>query len=216
MYTRLLSSEVHVWRIDLRQPEEIISVLYALLSADEQVRAKRYIFERDRRKFVVCRGTLRRLIGEYLDAPPESIVFAYSGKGKPSLEPASDLCFNVSHSGELAAIAFARNCDLGVDLEVVRPMKYLEDIARRIFEEHDYQKLLAESEDQRLQTFFRTWTGKEAFGKATGEGLFTKREWNDSEWILQGLELGQDYLGSICYHAPEKTIRLITLPADLD
>src|SRR5262245_37170099 len=60
--------------------------LARLLSSDESQRARRFRFERDRKRFIVCRGVLREILGTYLGKNPEAIVFSYGPQGKPYLK----------------------------------------------------------------------------------------------------------------------------------
>src|SRR6266480_2953802 len=106
------SSEVHVLTADLdAAPGDS-----AVLSEDERERAGRFHFERDRRRFVTGRSTLRRIVAGYLDASPREIVFEYGPQGKPRVSE-SAISFNVSHSGACALFAFATQFEIGVDVE---------------------------------------------------------------------------------------------------
>lgn len=168
---RLLLSpgEVHVWRVDLGG-EERMERLGALLSEEERGRADRYHFPRDRRRFILGRGTLRCLLGRYLDRSPVSLQFSYGPRGKPILS-GTELSFNVSHSQDLALIACTWGRELGVDLEYLRPMRDLEQLSRRFFSPQEHQLICDQPTEQRLEVFFRIWTAKEACLKALGEGL---------------------------------------------
>ena len=79
------------------------------LSADERTRADEFRIEDARTRFVVTRGTLRILLGRYLNLPPNEVAFEFESYMKPRLArlkaAAVDLRFNVSHSGELALVA---------------------------------------------------------------------------------------------------------------
>ena len=166
---RLSPDEVHVWSADLdRLPE---AELGEALSADERERARRFRFDRDRRRFTTARGLLRRLLGRYLGRDPAGLRFAYGPRGKPSLGEGHGLRFNVSHSGGLALLAFAWDRELGVDVEEEREVREAADIARRYFSPREEEELRRLREDQRQAAFFRCWTRKEAFIKATGDGL---------------------------------------------
>ena len=167
--TDLDPDEVHVWaaRLDA-QPEAVLCIP---LSTDERERGRRFHFERDRRRFVVSHGLLRVLLGRYLQVDPAGLVFAYGPRGKPSLAGRDELRFNLSQSGELALLAFARGCELGIDIEQERPLPELEDIARNYFSAREGAELLGLRADEREAAFFRCWTRKEAFIKATGDGL---------------------------------------------
>jgi len=161
--------EVHVWHADLdRVPEPVHA---DSLSADERERGRRFRFERDRRRFVAARGLLRVLLGRYLDVHPAGVRFGYGPRGKPFLASGDGLRFNVSHSGGLALLAFAWRREVGVDVERVRPVPEAEDIARRYFSPWEAADLLRLPEGERAAAFFRCWTRKEAFVKATGDGL---------------------------------------------
>jgi 4'-phosphopantetheinyl transferase len=68
-------------------------------------------------------------------------------------------------------LAFARWREVGVDVEKVRRDVELEQIARRFFSAHEQMQLAALPADERVDAFFRCWTRKEAYIKATGDGL---------------------------------------------
>ncbi len=89
--------------------------------------------------------------------------------GKPYLV-GQDLQFNLSHSHQLALLAFCHR-EVGVDVEYTgRPVEYLA-LARRFFSQQEVE--LFEQLDPAAQQdeFFTIWTRKEAYIKALGEGL---------------------------------------------
>lgn len=171
----LRGEEVHVWRVWLDVPAWRRGELWGLLDGEERGRAERYRFERDRAHFVVARGTLRRLLGEYLAAEPGAIRFGYGAYGKPALAGGAGagptLRFNLSHSGGVALYAFALGRELGVDVERVRDGVGLEELAVRFFAADEAGALLRLPAEQRERAFFNCWTRKEAYVKARGEGL---------------------------------------------
>jgi 4'-phosphopantetheinyl transferase len=166
--------EIHVWQTQLDIPASDVSRLSETLSADERDRAARFYFEKHRWRFVVGRGTLRTIIGSYLQVAPDKVRFTYNDKGKPSLvEPNVDgFEFNVSHSHELALYAFALGVSIGVDVEVIRPVNDMEALAKRFFSPLEYEMLQRVTPENRLEAFFNCWTRKEAYVKAEGLGLF--------------------------------------------
>ena len=170
----LHSDEVHVWRTALDVPESQGRNLWDTLTADECQRAERYIFERDRAHFVVARGLLRVLLGRYLRQEPQSLRFTYGPHGKPALATNTGggaLCFNVSHSHGLALYAVTRGRELGVDVESIRPEVVQEKIAEHFFSPHEVAVLRALPTPLQATAFFACWTRKEAYIKATGDGL---------------------------------------------
>ena len=170
----LLSREVHVWRASLEQPPRCLEKLVATLSPDERERAGRFHFDRDRHRFIAARGTLRAILGGYLNVEPVKLRFCYSEHGKPSLETeiaGGRLRFNVSHSHELALFGVAEGRDLGVDLEWIRSDVANEKIAERFFSSEEVRVLRGLPPDIQGDAFFNCWTRKEAYIKAIGEGL---------------------------------------------
>ena len=167
----LKEDEVHIWQVSLDQPYTTLQQLRQVLSGDELARAKRFHFDKDRNHYIVARGTLRLILGDYLNTEPGHLRFSYSDHGKPTLDPPSDLVFNVSHSGGVALHAVTRGREIGVDIEKVRPMADGEQIAERFFSAEEVEVFLHVPPDQRDEAFFNCWTRKEAYIKAIGEGL---------------------------------------------
>lgn len=170
----LPDDEVHVWCERLEQPPSRVRALSNVLSQDEQERAGRFYFQRDREHFTVARAMLRIILGRYLNMEPGQLGFRYSSYGKPSLEQEKnleDLRFNLSHSGELALIAVTRGREIGVDIELIRHDVMEDKIAERFFSQLEVAMLRALPADLQAEAFFNCWTRKEAYIKARGEGL---------------------------------------------
>jgi 4'-phosphopantetheinyl transferase len=169
-----LADEIHVWQAWLDRDAEAVVRMESTLSPDEIARADRFRFEKDKNHYIVGRGLLRELLGNYLSEDPKRLEFAYGEYGKPLLagdHASSGLAFNLSHSGGLAAYAFAINRNLGIDVEKIKPDFLSEDIARRYFSAREVDDLFSLSPTQRPEGFFRCWTRKEAYLKARGAGL---------------------------------------------
>jgi len=159
-------------RLDVAHEEECAA--RAILSQSENERAARFVFSSDRRRFVVARGTLRRLLGARLDARPQSIDIVYQSQGKPALGPrfaASGLRFNVAHCDDVAVYAFSFDSEVGVDVEAVRWFADADDVATRFFSPAENDAFAALEPAWRPIGFFNCWTRKEAFVKAMGTGL---------------------------------------------
>ena len=170
----LAADEAHVWAVPLAADAAVWDALWRILATDEQARADEFYFDDPRRRFVVARGALRVLLGRYLGMRPEDISIALEDGGKPRLaseHAATDLRFNLSHSGELALIAVALGGEVGVDVEQLREVSNFERIAQRYFHPVEVEEVLATANDRRNATFFRCWTAKEAVLKAHGTGI---------------------------------------------
>ena len=170
----LAANEVHVWRVSLDGLPESDDSLMALLPAAERERAGRFRFASDRDRFVRSHAALRTILGTYLHAAPEALVFREGAHGKPFIDcPAGavPIRFNLSHSDSLALVAVALGREVGVDLERVRPVSDMAGIAARYFSPFEQQALERVSPEKRLHAFFATWVLKEAYLKACGDGL---------------------------------------------
>lgn len=166
--------EVHIWRAKLDWASEQLAELAALLSPDEHARANRFRFDCDRQRFVAGRGILRLILACYLPTAADRLEFSYSPRGKPSLSNpklATPLTFNLSHSNQVAL--YAVTCDrlIGIDIEHIRPLQDMEQLAQRFFLPSETKLLHQCPAEQRPALFFQLWTCKEAYLKATGEGL---------------------------------------------
>jgi 4'-phosphopantetheinyl transferase len=170
----LTDSKVHIWRASLRLDAAVLRRLEAHLSPDERSRAERFHFDRDRDRFVGARGILRELLGSYLNRDPAELELSYGPQGKPAVrnnDPQERIQFNLSHSHDLAVYAFARNRELGIDVEPIRPEFAGENIAERHFSAREVDEWHGLPSELRSEAFFLCWTRKEAYVKARGEGL---------------------------------------------
>jgi 4'-phosphopantetheinyl transferase len=169
----LVDHEVHVWRANLDLTAKQVSKLQSFLDDAELGRAERFVFERDRTRFVAARSILRLLVARYLNSSARTIEFRYGPQGKPALSPNTPLRFNLAHSDGLALYALSLDRELGIDLESQRRFTHLNN--REIVESHFSKKEQEEFNalDPRLQdsAFYLAWTRKEAYLKARGEGL---------------------------------------------
>jgi 4'-phosphopantetheinyl transferase len=164
--------DVVVTRLD--EGIDVARAMAPLLSHVEQERASQFALERDRSRFVIARGRLRQLLGVRLNVAPRSVQLVYGPRGKPALGPTfagSGLRFNISRSADVAAYAFARGREIGVDVEHVRTIPDADDIVAHMFSPRENVAYFALSPRDRTLAFFNGWTRKEAFIKALGDGL---------------------------------------------
>lgn len=164
---------VHVWRISFTDARAERATLAATLTEDERARAGRFLRDRDRDAFTITRGALRALLARYTGHPLDAIELGFRARGKPYLTtpPGEPVRFNVSHSGDHALLAFARGRELGVDIEQRRPLSDLLPLARLSFSPAEYATLCALPSHDHPTAFYTCWSRKEAFIKATGEGI---------------------------------------------
>jgi 4'-phosphopantetheinyl transferase len=225
----LSSDEISIWITELDRDQGVVKNLEQILSPEEKVRAARFHFVRDRDRFVVGRGTLRRLLGAYSKLAPEGLRFHYGPQGKPSLDTrdgGSPVYFNLAHTKGLALYAFALTREVGIDLEFIQADFSVEEIARRYFSKSEYDELLALPAECRAEAFFLCWTRKEAYIKARGEGLHIDLKNFDvtlapnrparfaggveSRWQLETFFAAKHCPAAVVYEAPPCSLRYIS------
>ena len=175
------AGETCVLRVDLDpRPEcdDLERLLqWSVLSEAERARASRFVRPRDGRRFAVCRGSLRLILGQLTNASPQAVAFRFGPGGKPELAgpwPPGDaplLRFNVTHSDDLALIAVSLDRELGVDLERLRTISEAARIVESYFTAAEQAQFAALEEPVSASAFLRGWTRKEAILKAKGVGL---------------------------------------------
>ena len=222
---------MHLWGIRLEQSADQEKRFLDTLELDERSRANRFHFAKDRRHFVVGRGFLRLVISRYLETNPEQLRFSYGAYGKPALDgehPTSHLRFNMSHSHGIALYALTSGREIGVDVEYIRDDITIKEIARRFCSPFEVESLSRLPAEEHVAAFFRCWTRKEAYIKATGRGLSqpldgfdvtlapgepaallrTDGDLQDSpRWSICDLPLGNNYAAALALEGPASVIR---------
>jgi 4'-phosphopantetheinyl transferase len=174
----LTDEEVQVWVASLTVSDEKYSELEETLCSEERGRASSLAPVLARR-FVVARGLLRGLLAGFTGAAANSLRFCYGTSGKPSLA-GHGIEFNISHSAEVGLFAFAPDRAVGIDVENVRPVRRLLDVAQRFLPEDDVRALAAERPEERDATFLKSWVVREARLKAEGKGIWAGGDSNSS------------------------------------
>jgi 4'-phosphopantetheinyl transferase len=135
----------------------------------------------------------------------EGIEYSSSGPERNAIQA---LHFNMSHSHELALCAVSTRREVGIDLEYLRPMPDALQLAKRFFSRAEHALVPVE---EQVPVFFRLWTAKEAYLKATGKGLGhpldqveiirTQDSWALSEalpgWSMQSFTPTANYLAAL-------------------
>ncbi|MDB6125656.1 MAG: phosphopantetheine-protein transferase [Pedosphaera sp.] len=235
----LAEREVHVWSATLDRTTDELTHFSSLLSDDERTRANRFHFERDQNRFTVGRGLLRTVLSRYVQKPAHELKFTYSDRGKPTLGglPVNEtLHFNLSHSRDFALLAVTRVCPIGVDVEWIRPLSDAEAIAERFFSARESTALKALPVGQKPIGFFNLWTRKEAWLKATGEGISNSLNQVEvsllpeepaqllslfgdtriaADWTLLDLKPAPNVKGALAAHAPNLQVKTWSWPFQL-
>jgi 4'-phosphopantetheinyl transferase len=167
----LRADEVKVFWLSLSLPPEGLALAYQVLSNAEKTRTQRFWQAHDQRRRIACWGQVRWLLGLALNLPPQALKFVRGRWGKPYLEGNQELEFNFSHAEDRMVLAVSLGREVGVDLEMIRPLADLERLARRCLAPSEWKRWQELAVEERLVAFLRFWTRKEALAKASGLGL---------------------------------------------
>jgi 4'-phosphopantetheinyl transferase len=145
------------------------------VSSDEIERADRLLDSHKRMLSIASRGLLREIIGRYLRLPPELLYFSVRAHGKPFISADSanniQLYFNLSHSDTLFLLAITTDREVGIDVEQIRDGIPFSDMARLAFSLREQEELISLPDHLQQSAFYRCWTRKEAYLKASGMGF---------------------------------------------
>ncbi|MHB9133118.1 MAG: 4'-phosphopantetheinyl transferase family protein [Armatimonadota bacterium] len=194
----LAPGEVAIWRVPLAAP-----VPRHHLNEDEQARAARFRFPRDRNRFTIARAALRDVLGRYLGMAPGDVIFSYGAHGKPGV---AGVHFNLSHAGEIALLAVSADREVGIDVEYLPTEIDVLQVARQFFPPAEAEVLAHLPEHERKLRFYTRWTQQEAYLKALGTGLATVADLSTLElppdWTFLTFTPDTEYLAS--FAIPEK------------
>jgi len=216
MTIALPPDEAHIWYALAEDPpwHEVEPAYLALLSDDERARYHRFMFDKDRRQFLLARALVRTTLSRYASTAPDAWVFDTTPHGKPfikDLPGVSDLQFNHSHADALVACAITRRHQLGVDVESITRNVNLA-VARHCLSPRELTEFQDMAPEDRPTYLLRQWTLKEAYSKALGLGLSLRfedvsfaidsagnpqlidhvssatdaRQWQFRQWLLDG------------------------------
>jgi 4'-phosphopantetheinyl transferase len=222
----LPSAAIDVWAVPLNGDAEPWATV---LSPEERLRVERFRVADHRRRYTIAHGALRAILAGYGKGDPLALEFGTGPRGKPFLAQQPELCFNLSHSGQLALIAVGAR-ELGIDLEKMRHLESQRDIARRHFAPGEFAALEALPDADQRAAFYRCWTRKEAYIKAVGAGLsmpldvfevslgddasfvaFRDGVEDPATWLLADVSPGPDYAAALAVKGPGTPVHTLRL-----
>lgn len=201
-----------IYLIDILSQIEKLPILYNLLSESEKMKSEKYRQEKDKVRYIIAKAYQRQIIAHYLNVETKLVEYYTNENLKPFIAGQQDLNFNVSHSGNMIALAFYSDI-IGVDIEKVDPTFDIQPIIDATFSEEEKKQILI-SQNKHKQ-FYSLWTRKESFVKAISKGIddtfkqvpsidgthFIEGNEIQStcDWIIQSIELDNSYILSFAY-----------------
>ncbi|BCA37045.1 4'-phosphopantetheinyl transferase family protein [Bacillus cereus] len=166
----LEKDEIHIWTIDLSEFVNNERDLFNLLSVDEQITSKKFMFHKDYVNYVLRKAIQRKIISSYLNVMPCEVLYTFNPYEKPLLQ---ELFFNTSNSNNLFVLAISMELNVGIDVERINNSidydNVLEAFATK--EEVDLFQNNEFSSQEKRALFYSLWSSKEAYVKNLGMGL---------------------------------------------
>ena len=162
---------VEIWHGKVTAEDAHYQACWRVLDEAEQTQARKFKNALLHQRYVEIHGRLRNLLAQMLNQPPEKIRIKKAEHGKPYLADYPELAFNLSHSADRVMIAVGWLCQLGVDIEICKQRINLPGLVDKCFAEEEAAYWAKLPENQKNREFYRFWTRKEAFVKATGHGI---------------------------------------------
>ena len=170
----LNADTVELWVDDLSNKDLQQQLDSIALSSEERGKAQSFYFTQHRNGYALAHKYLRLVFSFYVETKPDLLVFSKSEHGKPAILAAQNtlnIQFNLSHSGNLIAVAVGKKHPLGVDIEIIEPTTNIDTLAAHCFSPAELLQLRALPYPDRNRIFYRHWSKKEAYLKALGKGL---------------------------------------------
>jgi len=152
---------------DTIEPRQFHNLL-SFVSKEKQVRIMKFLKDIDKYRTLLADILIRQFIIKTININNRDIEFLTNRYNKPFLKNNDALQFNISHAGNWIFLAVDSK-EIGVDIEFIRPIDY--SVINMVFSEKEKEYFQKLPDRIKLSTFYKIWTYKESFIKASGEGL---------------------------------------------
>lgn len=218
-----LPNQVELYFGNISLSHDLRRHLEKILSDEERARAYRFVHKEDQHRYIVCRALLRIILAQFVHRLPEELSFQLGKYEKPYLDQVGAPEFNLSHSHKHVCIAVHPSLPVGVDIEYKRKDLNFQELVSYVFTERERNFFQQIDDALKLEAFYQGWTRKEAFVKATGEGLhrslhsfevlshcaynheqdFRNEKIIVPPWWIYTLDLHPDYTAAVCIKSNE-------------
>lgn len=164
--------KVHIVKLENDIDEELFNEFLKYVSDKKAEKILRYRHKKDQLRSLIGDVLIRNILCDELSINNENLEFATNSYGKPYLKNYNKN-FNISHSGDYV-VGVVDSDLVGIDIEEIKPMDDMFDIAKSFFTETENKWLESLHEDKKVLGFYKIWTAKESYLKLLGVGLSKK------------------------------------------
>jgi len=187
---------VNVYRVDCLDGGGDADRFIDRLDEAERVYALRIVDRGDRARYVLRRAARRLLLERH------AAELTFSALGRPGFSTPSADDFSSASSGDLALIAFARGLRIGIDVERIRELDNVRELAAAALDTGEMADFDAAGPRGESESFLRFWTMKEAVLKAAGTGVAVpaaamRRPDPANAWNVVSFFPGPGYVGAL-------------------
>lgn len=154
-----------ILRVAWATSSDLADIPDSSLQSQELERAGRYTSDLRRQEYIASRALLRALLADHTGQPPGAFQVIADERGKPICMDGPAV--SISHSDDIVACAVCDAGDIGIDIELSRRPRNVAGIAQRYFCPEEAEWLATQPADR----FYMLWVLKEAWLKATGDGI---------------------------------------------
>lgn len=160
---------IYYMRLDGDCSDEQSLALYEMLPKERKESVDRAKNQEIAKKRLYTGAFLQHLLSKETGLSVEQLHYRYNEWGKPELDCARDVYFNLSHSGGYVVLAVS---DHPVGADVEHKTRGYVSLAKRCFCEEEYRDIMSKQEEtDRERCFLEYWTMKESYIKCIGEGM---------------------------------------------
>lgn len=166
-----MSNDIKIWfcPADELLEKEIFDKYIQKISQYRRDKIEKYRFAKDK-ALSLAAGLMLSSALKSKGVMKENIEYIITEHGRPELKYNPEISFNISHSGNIAALIFSETQRVSVDIEQIK--KSSEKVVNKFFSSYEQNIYYRKSEiKERDEFFYLCWTRREACGKLIGTGL---------------------------------------------
>lgn len=213
----LKRKDIHLWSFSVSTMAFYGEEKKTILSTREREKADKFYKESDRTRSRLVYVLLREILSLYTGLNPRSLEILVRKTGKPYIQGHEAPSFNLSHSGDRILYAFAKEREVGVDIELMKDNRDIDGLIGASCSPGEIGILNQLDGMQKKKMFYKLWSNKEAYLKGRGTGItiplkevdFSRGERIDN-WTIIPCSHWESYSASVALAEKDPGITFVT------